>query len=240
MAEHIFYMAGAVVVNAYAIGDCLLWLLDQSNTEKVNSWRAGSPIPTKECVRASYQYTFGQPGPHGEIHHAGDDVLRLLGVKPVNRFAKDITTGLRSPATIAISKSLWETIPAEDRPLPPLRLQDYRLRVVMRKDTANNITAYMGFHVKALTGGAQPIIKFFDWTEDKEQAELVLGVAQVDLTRPIFDPPSNNQTTIRNTPDPGDTGALFISVNDFSQILDQTSGQPFLLGPKVPYGAQHH
>lgn len=216
-SDYIFYCVGAVVTETYNHNTYKLWLLDFRNIPKTQSWREGKPIPPDECVEVNRTYTVQNPGENNAIHIAKSMWLNLTT-------SDDMTRGFTIPARFTIISSLWNKIPQNSRPLPPGG-QDYRIKVVIRRDNSGIIREYLGFHVKVLeTENGKSRIQFYSWTND------ALGAPILDLTTSDFDPISNGHSTIGPNSSPATEGALFVS----SEYIYSCG---FLVVPKVPYGA---
>lgn len=231
--EHVFYIAGAAIVGVHAKGDYDLWLLDYSNDVAVQDWNNGSPVPVSTLdgrIRVNTAYTVERPGPGGEVDCIEDATMKLLEPEDNERLSSDVWFVSKTPATVAVSSRLWDSILEAKRPLPyrPLPSQDhqaYRLCVVARRAASGDVRYYVGFHVEVIAVAPHLVVRFFSWTDRP------LGAEQIDLTGSKVDPPSRGHTKIgaQGPVQLGDSGALFVALDSFDKL-------PFLSGPKVPFG----
>jgi len=223
--EHVFYVAGAVIVGVRRLGEYRLWLIDGTNEQTVRRWQAGEPVPESDCIDLNCNYTFEHSGPQGQIHTIDSNVYAKYEQKSERRLAAEALVAFHSPGSVAISETLWTQIPPDRRPLPPFRDQPYRLQVIARRSATGAYSYYAGFHVKIAKKGAgtHADVQFFTWTG----LDGPVATYTLDLQGPAV-LPAGDHTTVK---DEGDEGALFVS---FDQ-LGNGGAMPLLEAPKVQY-----
>jgi hypothetical protein len=225
MAENVFYLAEAHIVEVKNANEYKIWLLDHKNDTWIDDYLDGKhPIPLGECIDLDLRLMLGNPGSsvhylesYGKWNDSNDDRLTKLawGV-PIS----DLVRG-----RIAIHEDLWNRVPSDRQPLPPYhRHQPYRLQIVTRTNGAS-IEAFFGYHVKVLdTDASRSHILFRSWADD------VLGDDWYDLSGPEFE---TTYSTITASSKTGDEGALFVSMDSIKE-----DPFPFLDLAKVPFGGR--
>ncbi|MBC7973556.1 MAG: DUF4347 domain-containing protein [Myxococcales bacterium] len=232
--EHVFYIAGTAILGVHAKGDYDLWLLDRRiGNSIVEAWDRGGPAPQDAYggrIRLNVAYTVETPGPNGEVHCIPYTVLwDADGLKYdfEECLSDDVWNYSITPAVVAVSKPLWDAVPSHVLPLPTKHVEDYRLRIVARRDASGSVRYYLGFHVEVVAVEPSLQVQFYDW------GNIAMGIATtIDLTAPSIDPPSRGHTTIgaSGSVQLHDTGALFVAVDSFATEFS------FLIAPKVPFG----
>lgn len=233
--EHVFYVSHAYTINVKDKNTYSLWLADHTNIKKIDAILNGTAIPLEELVvEVRRDYTLEAPGPQQAVNFL--DGVELQGSQGTERrkisdLGKQLPIYGPSQGRIAISEALWNSIPAEFRPLPRKRNQDYRLRLVAVTDDSSSRKFYMGFHAIVLdvdTVGKRSRVQFFSWIDQ------VLGDAWIDhasWTSSNFLPEGRHSTLSAASP-PLTEGALFVFLDTW-YTLPTVSFQI----PKVPYGS---
>lgn len=231
--EYVFYIAGVAILGVHAKGDYDLWLLNRiADNPIVKAWDRGGAVPQDAYggrIRLNVAYTVEQPGPNDEVHCIPYTVLQDPNGFKYNFeecLSDDVWNYSITPAIVAVSKPLWDAVPTDVLPLPAKDVEDYRLRVVARRDASGDVRYYLGFHVEVVAVEPSVQVRFYDWENN------VMDTATIDLAAPSIDPPSRGHTTIgaSGPVQLHDTGALFVAVDSFDTSF------PFLSGPKVPFG----
>jgi hypothetical protein len=225
---HVFYVAGARIVNVTKFGQYKLWLLDYTNETKISDWRNGKPIPDAECITIEYSSTFESNPANPDVHILDDDTLAKLQRDLKKRIQPDLwSDAFSTEITVAVSQNLWSKISPANHPLPPHpHREPYRIQVLARKFDSGSTAYFMGFHVEVIVPGQHPVLRFFNAVNRN------VGADEVDLSSTDFEP-AGAYTTISASSKKGDSGALFVSLDAMSTTLPFLRGE----GPKVPFGA---
>lgn len=215
MADQIFYLAEAHVWAVEGPHTYTLWLLDHSNSKRVDDWRKGAYTPKTELVsgfRLDRTVDSAGVGADHVDKHSGVQIGNLI----------DDPIGMQRRGRIAIAEALWNKIPESERPLPTDRKQTYRLRLVV-----SGARAYLGFHtqVLALDSGELRCL-FYSW-QDK-----VLGDTWVDPAAWTNGTIHPGESSLRSNAKVGDVGSMFVALDSWGMFNN------VLAIPKVPWGTQ--
>jgi len=231
-SESVFYMASGLIVGVRAKGEYELWLLDyKDENPQTADWENGKPLGQGEAsarIWLNATYTIEKPGPEGRVDCVdGVTLEKVLKYPEGICLTPNVWSAGRVRPRLAVSKVLWDRIPADKRPLPKNRKEDYRLRLVVRKSGAGDLRYFLGFRAEVVAIGRLPVVRFYNWIDHS------LGLAEVDLAADYIDPPTNGHTTIggNGAVRVEDSGALFVAMNDMTN-----ADLAFLSGPKVPFG----
>jgi len=148
--------------------------------------------------------------------------MKILRPDLDDRLSGNVWRRGKTPAAVAVSNDLWQSIRDDKKPLPLDPNDGYRLRIVARKSPAGGIRYFLGFYTEVIaSSGGIPVVRFYSWTN------RLLGTEVVDFASGAFDLPGAGHTMI--DPENGiNQGALFVALDRFSMFS-------FLSGPKVPW-----
>ena len=223
--EYAFYLADAYIMKVISPTVCKLWLIDHTNFRKVDQWLDGR-LPVEVIERELITVDF-----ENSLDHVNEDYRVQLAPSsvedvPLTELYGDMPLEEMS-GQVAIEERLWNQIPEDAQPLPPepIRQQDYRIKVILKVDHGVATRGFMGFHAQVLRydSSVHPprwLVVFFSWTDD------LLGAAWVDLHDPDLFDQGHSQIPRQSE------GAVFVSLAALEQ-----EPLPFLVRPKVPFGA---